>query len=327
MTLYGWDLSHYDGPDARRAIDEGFTFFTHKAGGDAIDAELDDWWNLMKGYRDRVMLGAYWVLYPGSPVARADAFLARLDAACSGWRDRPFILQADCEKWGGDPGTVPGRAEIEAFCDRLKTRMPKLTPIVYGPKWVYGNSLAGLSYPLWASSYVGGSGVASKLYPGDGASGWNAYSGQTPLILQFSSSATIAGQTTCDANAFRGTLTQLQTKLAPGWATENGVDEMSAQDVYDAWKLAADASAPGRPDPMTPFGHQMRDNVNAVIDFSTLPMSNAITALTALVIAQSPATAAEIAAALAPLINAKIGGASPAEVETIIRRVFGTLDA
>jgi hypothetical protein len=106
-----------------------------------------------------------------------------------------------------------------------------------------------------------------------------------------------------------------------------GEDDMSAQDVYDAWKLAADASA-DRPDPATPFGRQMRDSVNAVIDFATAPMATAITALTGLVTAQSPATAEQIAAALAPLINAQIGdGASPAEVETIIRRVFGTLDA
>ena len=39
MAIYGWDLSHYDSPDSRRAVDEGFSFFTHKAGGDANDAE------------------------------------------------------------------------------------------------------------------------------------------------------------------------------------------------------------------------------------------------------------------------------------------------
>jgi hypothetical protein len=225
-AIYGWDLSHYDSPGSGGAVGEGFLFFTHKAGGDANDAELAAWWNIMKPYRDRVLLGAYWVQYPGSPSSRADAFIARLDSQCPGWRDGPFILQVDCEIWGGDTSTKPGVADIRTFCNRLRLHMPRLMPIVYAPKWAYGNSLAGLGYPLWASSYVSGAGSASKLYPGDNAAGWNAYSGQTPLILQFTSSATIAGQTTCDANAFRGSFAQLQTMLAPGWVTENGVDDM-----------------------------------------------------------------------------------------------------
>lgn len=233
-TLFGWDLSHYDGPDSRRAVGEEFSFFTHKAGGDANDAELAGWWDLMKGFRDRVLLGAYWVLYPGGGAARADAFLARLDSQCDGWRDGPFILQLDCEKWGGDPGTVPSRTDIRAACDRLRAKMPKLTPIVYAPKWVYGDSLAGLGYPLWASSYVTGSGSAQKLYPGDGSSKWAAYSGQTPLILQFTSSATIAGQTTCDANAFRGTLDQLRAKLAPGWTDDEAMAFIDNQAQFNA---------------------------------------------------------------------------------------------
>jgi GH25 family lysozyme M1 (1,4-beta-N-acetylmuramidase) len=217
VTIFGWDLSHYDSPDSTLAVSEGFKFLTHKAGGDANDAELGSWWSYMKPYRDRALLGAYWVLYPGNPSGRADAFISRLDSQCPGWRDAPFILQVDCEKWNNDPDTVPSKNEIEAFCDRLVYRMPKLRPIVYAPKWVYGDSLKGLSYPLWASSYVSGSGVASVLYPGDSSSRWGAYSGQVPAILQFTSSATIAGQTTCDANAYRGTLAQLTALVAPGW--------------------------------------------------------------------------------------------------------------
>lgn len=239
MPIYGWDLSHYDGPDSRNAVGQGFTFFTHKAGGDANDAELAPWWSLMKPYRDRVLLGAYWVQYPGSPAGRADAFLARLDSQCSGWRDGPFILQVDCEIWGGDRGTMPGKADIKAFCDRLAARMPKLRPIVYAPKWAYGDSLSGLGYPLWASNYVGGSGVASALYPGDTSSRWGAYSGQTPAVLQFTSSATIAGQTTCDANAYRGTLDQLAALVAPGWKDDEAMAFIANQGQFnDAFAAA-----------------------------------------------------------------------------------------
>jgi hypothetical protein len=222
VTLWGWDASHYDAvPTGSKVVSEGIKFMTHKAGGDANDAELAAWWSAMKGVRDKVLIGAYWVLYPGSPTAKADAFLSRLDSQCPGWRDGPFILQADCEIWGGDSGTLPPRSDIQAFCDRLRAKAPKLTPVVYGPKWCYGNALAGLTYPLWASSYVSGSGTVSGLYPGDSSSKWGAYSGQTPLILQYTSSATIAGQTTCDGNAFKGSLAELTARLAPGWETED----------------------------------------------------------------------------------------------------------
>jgi hypothetical protein len=217
-TIYGWDASHYDKvPDGARVVSEGFAFMTHKAGGDADDAELAAWWKALKGHRKDILLGAYWVLYPGSPSAKADRFIARLDSQCPGWRDGPFILQVDCEEWNGDSSTVPPKADIKTFCDRLKAKAPKLLPIVYAPKWVYGDKLKGLGYPLWASAYVTGSGAASSLYPGDGSARWDAYSGQVPAILQFTSSATIAGQTTCDANAFKGSRTALTNLLAPGW--------------------------------------------------------------------------------------------------------------
>lgn len=261
MTLFGSDSSHYDNPDFRTAIGQGFTFFTHKAGGDANDAELGLWWSLMKPYRDRVLLGAYWVQYPGNPAGRADTFLARLDSQCPGWRDAPFMLQVDCEIWGGDTSTAPGKSDIKAFCDRLRSKVPTLTPIVYAPKWAYGDSLSGLGYPLWASSYVGGSGAASVLYPGDGSSRWGAYSGQTPAILQFSSSATIAGQTTCDANAFRGTLDQLMALVAPGWIAE--VDDVSEQDVTNA--LTKFFAAAGEPAEGTYTSRIGRDALNQSI--------------------------------------------------------------
>lgn len=228
MTIFGWDMSHYDAITSDLAVrvsGDGIGFVTHKAGGDSNDAEIGAWWSAFRSFRDRLLLGAYWVLYPGSPAARADAFLARLDATCPGWRDGPFILQADCEKWNGDPGTVPSRAEIAAFCDRLVARMPKLRPIVYAPAWVYGDKLAGLGYPLWASAYVTGSGSFKALYPGDKSGAWGAYSGQTPAILQYSSSATIGGQTTSDANAFRGTLAQLTDLVAPGWSDDMPISE------------------------------------------------------------------------------------------------------
>lgn len=226
MTIFGNDCSHYDASDTRAMFAEGIVFQTHKAGGDKNDAELGAWWDYVKGYRGRVLLGAYWVLYPGSPASRADAFISRLDAVCDGWRNGPFILQADCEKWNGDPGTVPSVSEVNKFCDRLVERMPKLRPIGYLPDWVYGD-ISSFHYPLWSSKYVTGTGSFKSLYPGDGSSKWASYGGKSPDVLQYSSSATIGGQTTCDANAYRGTLAELTKLLAPGWTTQQE-DDMSA---------------------------------------------------------------------------------------------------
>jgi GH25 family lysozyme M1 (1,4-beta-N-acetylmuramidase) len=235
MTIFGFDMSHFDEPGLGTALAEGIAFVTHKAGGDRDDPELAAWWSGVRGVDPgRLLLGAYWVLLPGDPAGRADAFLSRLDAGCPGWRDRPFLLQADCEKWRGDPHTVPSKAEITAFCDRLVARMPKLRPVVYAPKWVYGNSLAGLKYPLWASSYVTGAGGFRSLYPGDSSSRWAPYSGQTPAILQYTSSATIGGQTTSDANAYRGTLAQLVALVAPGWTEEDDVTPEDIGKIADA---------------------------------------------------------------------------------------------
>jgi hypothetical protein len=328
VTILGWDLSHYDGPDSRRAIDEGLKFFTHKAGGDAIDTELGAWWNLMKGDRDRVMLGAYWVLYPGDPVIRANKFVARLDSQCDGWRDGPFILQVDCEIWGGDTSTKPGVADIRAFCNRLRLRVPKLMPIVYAPKWVYGDSLNGLGYPLWASSYVTGTGSAAKLYPGDTSARWGAYSGQVPRVLQYSSSATIAGQTTCDANAFRGTLAQLEALLAPGWQ-EN--DVVATQDMIDAAKagfvaaLSDGNAAVKNPATAEQPERFVRDALRAIVGG---PVDQA--AILAAINAHDDVDELALAAALVPGLTTAIIAALPegtltgADVETAVRNVLRT---
>lgn len=219
MTTHGWDMSHYDAPSIGNAVSEGIQFITHKAGGDANDAELDDWWAGVRGLRSRILLGAYWVLYPGNPVSSANKFLARLDSTCPSWRDTDFFLFADCEKWHNDSGTVPSIAEVNAFCDRLHASAPKLKPMGYLPQWVYGDKVSAFKYPIIQSDYVDGSGPFKKLYPGDGSSKWSIGGGKTATILQYSSKATIGGQTTCDANAFKGDLLALRKLVAPGFYT------------------------------------------------------------------------------------------------------------
>lgn len=222
MTDHTWglDKSHYDAPGGTaRIVSEGFGFMTYKAGGDANDANLGTWWNDAKPHRSQILLGAYWVLYPGHGAAAGDSFLNRLDTQCPGWRDGPFILQLDCEEWNSDPATKPGLGAIRACALRLRALAPKLMPIVYAPHWAYENQLSGLGFPLWSSSYTTAKGSASAIYPGDSYPGWTAYGGIVPTIAQFSSTATAAGDSTSDVNCFKGTQAQLSALLAPGWET------------------------------------------------------------------------------------------------------------
>jgi GH25 family lysozyme M1 (1,4-beta-N-acetylmuramidase) len=226
MTVYGWDMSHYDNPSLGPAVAEGISFNTHKAGGDSSsgDQELDDWWRTAKLLNPKtVLLGAYWVPRPdlySSPSGEADRFLAKLDAVCAGWRDRDaFILQVDAEEWNQDPATKPSLSYLKAFCNRLVYRAPDYRPIVYASAGQYGSSLSGLGYPLWNARYpysvAEGFKAAYARAGGDSGKGWGSYSGQVPVIWQYTSSATIGGQSTSDANAFRGTLQQLKDLVTP----------------------------------------------------------------------------------------------------------------
>jgi len=242
MTIFGWDMSHYDAPSIGSALSEGISFITHKAGGDSSsgDSELDEWWSNVKplALNNTLLTGTYWVprpdLYP-SAAGEADRWIARLDAACPGWRSAPHILQVDAEIWGGDSATKPSLAYLQRLCARLRVLMPRLVPIVYASKGQYGNALNGLGYPLWNANYPSSTKTGFKaLYSrvgGDSGPGWTTYSGQMPKIWQYGSSASIGGQTTCDANAFRGTLAELSRIVAPGWMEEDvalTTDEIAA---------------------------------------------------------------------------------------------------
>lgn len=328
MTIYGWDMSHYDLPGIGSAVSQGVRFVTHKAGGDATDAELDDWWADVKddALAGRIEVGAYWVLRPDlhpSAAGSADSFLDRLDAVCPGWRDMPFILQADCEEWNGDGATKPSRAYIRAFCDRLVSKMPKLKPMVYASAGQYGSSLSGLGYPLWNARYpYSTSGSVSAEYSkagGDNGKGWAAYSGQVPAIWQYSSTATIGGQTTSDANAFRGTLDDLISLTAPGWGEEDSVttqsDMLAALNTYFGSASAAPFVST-QPDGKTEnllgqrvLGQPIPNPFLAVNADGTAQRSATWVVLVAIATAlttDEPIDPAALAAALAPIVVAGV---------------------
>lgn len=223
MTLFGWDASDYDwarGPmDIAAAQRDGITWFTHKAteGTTTQHRHLRD--ALNRGRAAGIeFLGAYHVVRTApSASAQVGYFLAYLDAQVPWWREYPgFFLQVDLEKW---PYDTVSAATGKVFAAELKRRSPK-TVITYASRGQYGDSLAGIVTPLWNAAY-GTNPVAGyrQAYPGDGSPRWAPYSGQTPIMLQYGSKTRIGSQTTCDANACRGTLEQLRTLIITGQIT------------------------------------------------------------------------------------------------------------
>lgn len=224
MTIYGWDMSHYDwdrgltAAEISGAKNAGISFITHKIGEGSsyTDPKFDDFWRAAKvARRAGVLVGAYYVNWPGEQVPQSTRFVRLLKELAPGWDDDAFILQVDSEKFGYMP-RPPSAGEIRTFIATLRSQCPDYRPVLYGPKWVYGNELANVSAPLWASNY-GSNPVANyrDAYPGDGSSRWGAYSGRVPRILQYGSKTIIGTQRVCDANAFRGTLAELKAMVYP----------------------------------------------------------------------------------------------------------------
>lgn len=238
MTIFGWDASDYDagrGPmDLAAAARDGISWFTHKA-TEATNVRHENLGTMLNRARAAgiPVLGAYHVVRSSPSVAaQVSYFFAYLDEAVPWWRTWPgFLLQVDLEKWPYDPVSTPEAPERpgmpmfmdakralqaggtgSSFAAELRRRAPASAfVVVYASKGQYGDTLAGLGSPLWNARYPSGSaGRYRSLYPGDDGSGWQTYSGQMPIFWQYTSSATIGSQTGCDANAYRGTLTQLQ---------------------------------------------------------------------------------------------------------------------
>jgi hypothetical protein len=160
---------------------------------------------------------------------QVDYLINYTSAQAPWWRDFPgWFWQADCENWGSD---FPSPATCKAFCDLLAARTGRQV-ICYASHGQYGDTLRGLGHPLWNANYPStAAGDFRSLYPGDNGPGWAPYSGQTPVIWQYTDNATIGRQPGCDANAFRGTLDQLRAVLAPSSSIPSTEDRMYQQQL------------------------------------------------------------------------------------------------
>lgn len=133
-----------------------------------------------------------------------------------------FGVAIDCEP---DPsaGSYPTMADMLAAVDELHSLYPKHPLGGYLPPWYWGNQSTTMVDWRWTSRYVVGVGSPRALLARVPASFWDSYGGGTVDLLQFTSSAVVAGAVSAsgvvDASVFRGTMQQYATMVLPGHIT------------------------------------------------------------------------------------------------------------
>lgn len=123
-----------------------------------------------------------------------------------------FGIAVDLERSSGSP-TV---AQAQDAVAELRRLYPAHPIGGYAPHWYTGGADLSFFDWLWASEYVTGTGDPGILYKAVPASWWASYGGRSPLLLQFTSSASVAGVSgPVDCSAFPGTAAQLASHVLP----------------------------------------------------------------------------------------------------------------
>ena len=210
MVTFGLDISHYQdrGLDLAQCRREGveFVFIKSSEGASFVDSEFAA--NLNEARNAGLLAAAYHYVRSNSSAAAQVANVQRVVP-----KGVPVI--PDVEANSGGIGLV------REFVDRLRAAGYRV-PLSYIPRWYWNQigspSLAGLP-PLWSSRYPDNIvGSITDEFADVPAHYWNGYGGLDVAVLQFTSSARIAGHQPIDANAFRGSREELAVLL--GYAAE-----------------------------------------------------------------------------------------------------------
>lgn len=212
MILFGIDISHHQGSfDVERAAREGVDFFIFKAteGNSFTDSRFAE--NLAKARRTDRPFAAYHYQRTMS----AESQVAHIRRVVP--RDVPVIPDVE-----HGSGSVTLTRELV----RLLRDAGYRVPLLYLPRWYWQQigspSLAGLP-PLWSSRYPDNRvGSIRDEYADVPANYWNGYGGLGVELLQFTSSARVAGRSPIDGNAYRGTHDQLRALFDTGRAPAGG---------------------------------------------------------------------------------------------------------
>lgn len=215
-VLYGIDISNnnFGGPTAPNlSMIPGFVAEVVKEGFSWIEAKVSEgstfadptWTTIYRACQDNnIPVVAFHFLDTSDPNKQAQNCLAALNGA-------KVKIMLDWESGGGDFSTY--EAVWHAF-----TNVGLDIVLEYIPNWYWqqqGSPDLSSVTGLISSSWVSGSGYASALYPGDSWAGWDSYGNATPVILQFTNQAQVAGMS-LDADAFRGSLDDLNSLLGLG---------------------------------------------------------------------------------------------------------------
>lgn len=225
MPLYGVDISHHQGSfPVEKLRGEGFSFAIFKAteGSTFVDSRFAA--NLAAARKSGIHFAAYHYQRAGVSASAQVANIKRVVP-----RDCPVIPDVEANS-----GNVSLTREI---VKQLKASGYRV-PLLYLPRWYWDGhigrpSLSGLP-PLWSSRYVNATGYASKIYESVPSSYWDGYGGLQVAVLQYSSSATVAGRTPIDVNAYRGTRAQLAALLTGTTPPKEDDDMPSAQEIAKA---------------------------------------------------------------------------------------------
>lgn len=199
--ILGLDISHHQGtqPPLAWARAEGIEFVVIKSteGASYVDPRFAD--NLRRARAAGLLVAAYHYVRSSATAAEQVANVRRAVP-----RDVPVIPDVEANS-----GTLPRVRDLVYLLREAGYHVP----LLYLPRWYWQElgrpSLAGLP-PLWSSRYPDN--VVDDLrdelarVP---SSYWDGYGGLNVAVLQFTSSARIAGYAPLDANAFRGTRTEL----------------------------------------------------------------------------------------------------------------------
>jgi GH25 family lysozyme M1 (1,4-beta-N-acetylmuramidase) len=151
---------------------------------------------------------AYLFLDPGASGADQARYFASKAGDLTG-----FGIAIDFERSAGGSPTL---AQAQQCAAEVRALYPGHPVGGYCPHWYTGGEDLSFCDWLWASSYVNGSGDPGMLYSQVPASWWAPYGDRSPLLLQFTATAVIAGISgTVDCSAFQGTQAQLRSHLLP----------------------------------------------------------------------------------------------------------------
>jgi lysozyme len=229
-VTFAIDVSHHQSRslDLAQTRRDGCELAILKAGEGNTLVDSDFAPNLAEARAAGQLVAAYW--YQRSAATAAQHVAKIKEVVPLGV---PVILDAEANS-----GSVALTRDLVAQLRAAGYRVP----LLYLPRWYWQQigspSLAGLP-PLWSSRYPNNTvGLLASEWAEVPASYWQGYGGLDVALLQFTSSAKIAGYAPLDASAFRGTRTELAALLnQQDWmdmATEQEIAKAVETGVFNA---------------------------------------------------------------------------------------------